>query len=69
MAEIISVGDKVQAVDDIGRWEAGRVTAVLADNHGYKVTFIGWSKDWDRVVENHEVRLPVLPAEERVRSK
>lgn len=66
--ENFQVGNRVQAVDDLGRWESGRVIG-----HGpgslLKVTFIGWGREWDRDVPPHQCRECVAPLEEQTRSK
>jgi len=61
----ICVGDRIQALDSLGRWELAKVVGVSP----LRVTFIGWSQDWDRDVSNHEVRRCVPPLEEQGRSK
>lgn len=61
-------GEKVQAVDEIGRWEMAKILEVFADpilnelNKSlclYKVRFTGWGSDFDRKVNEEEIRLPV----------
>ena len=66
MAEKVNIGDRVQAVDDIGRRENARVLDLLDENL-VKVRFTGWSSDWDRAVGKHEVREIVPPFEEQKR--
>lgn len=51
MAEKISIGDKVQAVDQVGRWTTAKVIAVNPEDGQYKVTFVGWSSEWNRDVD------------------
>ena len=53
-------GAKVQAVDELGRWEEARVCEVTDDGK-HLVRFIGWSKQFDRVVGSDEIREIVDP--------
>ncbi|KAJ8018193.1 hypothetical protein HOLleu_43957 [Holothuria leucospilota] len=55
-----SVGKKVQAVDELGRWEAGKVKAV-EQNGTYLVSFDGWGPEFDRNVSSDELREPIEP--------
>ena len=59
--------EKVQAIDELGRWENAVVTEVLED--GYEVRFPGCERDCDRVVKAGEIRERVAPLEEQIRSK
>lgn len=55
-----SIGNKVQAVDELGRWEAGKVKDVRPDGT-YLVSFDGWGPDFDRNVSTDELRVPLVP--------
>ena len=46
MAAYFNVGLKVQAVDELGRWEEGRVVHVDSGSVGVK--FSGWSDEFNR---------------------
>ena len=47
-------GAKVQAVDELGRWEEARVSEVTEDDR-FLVTFVGWGRKFDRVVCPDEI--------------
>ena len=49
-----NIGDKAEAVDEVGIWAPCHVVERLAE--GYTVAFDGWSKKWDRYVANDEIR-------------
>lgn len=52
------IGLKVQAVDEIGRWESARI--IHSDPSQVKVTFIGWSSEFDIwISEPTNIRAPV----------
>ena len=56
----VQIGAKVQAVDQLGRWEEARV--VSRPSQGlYTVKFKGWSTDYNRDVQGTELREPVEP--------
>ena len=50
-------GTRVQAVDELGRWESARI--VKLQDGQVTVRFPGWSIDFDREVTEEEIRLPV----------
>jgi hypothetical protein len=64
-------GSKVQAIDEIGRWEMARILQVFPDMpidgssdavdspYNYKVRFLGWGDDFDKLVGKEEIRLPL----------
>lgn len=64
----MNIGDRVQAVDDLGRWETAKILDILP-NGSFKVTFCGWSSEWDREVKPHEIRKCVPPLEQQERRK
>ena len=66
MANIYEIGNKVQAVDQIGRWENAIVKAV--DGHSVTVKFPGWP-GFDRQAQSIEIRPRVLPKEESDRGR
>lgn len=43
------VNDNCQAVDEVGRWENGRV-GEITDGNCIRVTFPGWSADFDVIL-------------------
>ncbi|KAJ8050219.1 hypothetical protein HOLleu_03333 [Holothuria leucospilota] len=51
-------GTKVQAVDELGRWEEGTVVRYDSSNDSYTVSFNGWSNEFDRDVTSSEIRRP-----------
>ena len=53
-------GAKVQAVDELGRWEEARVSEVTEDDR-FLVTFVGWGRKFDRVVCPDEIREIIDP--------
>ena len=77
MAEIFNVGDRVQAVDELGRWTNGRVTKLPEDQddqdpdqecerYQYPVHFQGYPDDTDSVrVSGDQIQQPVLPYEQQ----
>ena len=61
------VGQKVQAVDQLGRWEDAKIVAI--GDEGFTVKFVGWSEKYNRsVVFGVEMRLPVEPFQRRTTS-
>ena len=44
------IGDKGQAVDELGRWEEGRVVTADAETRSFCVKFVGWGKKVNRLV-------------------
>ena len=69
MAAKFKIGLKVQAVDELGRWADGKV--VHEEGLAVEVKFTGWPEKFNRtfVVPCDELREPVLPAEQQMRSK
>ena len=65
MAENISVGDKVHALDCEGRWEIAKVIREQED--GAEVSYLNWGSEWNAVLPWSHIRLPVLPLEEQLR--
>ena len=59
--------EKVQAIDELGKWENAVVTEVSED--GYEVRFPGCEHVCDRVVKAGEIRERVAPLEEQIRRK
>ncbi|KAJ8028061.1 hypothetical protein HOLleu_30188 [Holothuria leucospilota] len=54
------IGQSVQAIDEVGRWEGARVKNILPDER-YVVGFCGWGEDYDRCVDESEIRLSISP--------
>ena len=50
------LGDRVQAVDELGRWEEAKVVLVEAETQRYCVRFVGWGEKFNRLVTNSEIR-------------
>ena len=46
-------GQKVQALDELGRWEEARVVDISGDC--VHVSFVGWSRDFDLEVKMDDV--------------
>ena len=67
MAENLVIGDRIQALDSLGRWENARIVDILPN--GYRVSFIGWASEFDRDLHREEGRLCVAPLGEQRRSK
>ena len=47
-----TVGQRVQAVDELGRWEAGRIVHIPAEGDEervFVVRFPGWGSQFDRL--------------------
>lgn len=59
------IGERVQAVCELGRWSAAKVLDL--ENEGAKVGFIGWGAECDRVVGPREIRKTVDPFQECIR--
>ena len=53
------VGQRVQAIDQLGKWSEARVTSSASGTVG--VTFCGWSSEFDEELPIESVRLPVKP--------
>ena len=62
-----NINQKVQAVDELGRWENAVVTGVTET--AWDVRFPGYERDCDRLVSRGEIRERVPPFEEQQRSK
>ena len=60
---VLTKGQKVQAVDELGRWEEARIVNVLSDGH-YLVKFVGWSAEFNLIVAEPDVREIVDPFSE-----
>lgn len=54
------INDKIQAVDECGRWENGKVVEVYA-NGDCNVTFDGWNEEYNRIAPPHLVRCRLDP--------
>ena len=54
-----SPGKRVQALDQLGRWEGARVLAVTEE--GIKVSFDGYTSAYDLMVSTTEVRDVIDP--------
>ena len=52
-------GAKVQAVDELGRWEEARI--IEKDGLNYEVNFVGWGSRFNRVLNSDDVRDIVDP--------
>ncbi|KAJ8028321.1 hypothetical protein HOLleu_30524 [Holothuria leucospilota] len=52
-----NIGTKVQAIDELGRWENGKIIAV--DSNSFEVKFDGWGTDYNVFAKAAEVRKPV----------
>ena len=53
------VGTRLQAVNQLGRWELARVVGIGLEQDTYRVRFPGWGCKFDRDVPADQVRLPV----------
>lgn len=53
------IGEKVHAVDELGRWELGRITETDREDGRPTVKFVGWEVDFNVKALPDEVRLPV----------
>ena len=62
-----NINQKVQAVDELGRWENAVVTGVTET--AWDVRFPGYERDCDQLVSRGEIREGVPPFEEQQRSK
>ncbi len=67
MMASFDVGQRIQAVDQNGHWVGGQVVEVC-DEGKVVVAFTGWP-GYDRVVGPQEIRTPLLPVEQQMRSK
>ena len=63
-----AIGDKVQAVDENGQWEDGKVIGISEDGT-YTVNYTGWTNDFDNEVRGHSIRGRVLPMEQQTQGK
>ena len=58
------IGDKIQAIDEVGRWEMGKILDVVdgpeAEETEFLVTFLGWSQQYNRRLKPPEIRKPVI---------
>lgn len=52
------IGEKVQAVDELGRWENARVIALDEDGLA-TVHFTGWDSSFDVKPDHHQIRRPI----------
>ena len=62
-----AVGDRVQAIDELGRFENGRVISIQQDK--FVVKFDGYSSDYNVTTCVSAIRRRLLPYEEYLRSK
>lgn len=53
------VGSKVQAVDELGRWENGIIEAKDLEANEATAAFIGWDSDCDVTNTLSKIRKPV----------
>lgn len=51
------IGEKVQAVDELGRWEMGRIIAIESERPTVK--FFGWGDDFNVQPGKDEIRKPI----------
>ncbi|XP_071852451.1 uncharacterized protein [Apostichopus japonicus] len=56
-----TVGNKIQAIDELGRWEDAVVIGVIQESDSIRVRYIGWSEDHDEELPLSSVRWPVEP--------
>jgi hypothetical protein len=63
-----AIGDKVQAVDELGQWTDARVMEIC-DDGAYRVNYDGWTNKYDNVVREPYIRFRDLPMEQQTRSK
>ena len=63
-----AIGDKVQAVDENGHWEDGKVMET-SDDGTYTVNYSGWTNDYDNEVREPYIRCRDLPMEQQTRGK
>ncbi|KAJ8030937.1 hypothetical protein HOLleu_27488 [Holothuria leucospilota] len=59
-----TIGTKVQAVDELGRWENGKIIARNVTTGKYHVSFSGWGSEFDVDVSPSSVRKPIDPAKD-----
>lgn len=52
-------GDKIEAVDELGRWEAAVVKSIDSERQTVSVTFPGWSSEFDVTNPLTKIRRPV----------
>lgn len=58
--EEFKVGQKVQALDELARWESAKVLAINEEEKRLLVNFAGWGPEFDEWMPTKRVRLPVL---------
>lgn len=51
--------------DELGRWEPAKVRSKL-DDGSFLVSFVGWGKEYDAVVEAERLRQAIHPFEAEV---
>ena len=66
--DMVTIGQRVQAVDELGRWEDARFMAIANGSNAFVVGFPGWGREYDRTVGTEEIRMP-LPPYQRLPSK
>ena len=66
----VKVGMRVQAVDQLGRWEDGKICEVINANGGQCVVkFLGWGDEYKKsVLFSKDMKLPVEPFYRQIRS-
>ena len=71
---MFTVGERVQAVDELGRWSKGLVAGLEREEEEdhtitkYHISFPGYPEDGISVNSEH-VRRPVLPVEQQERGE
>lgn len=56
---ILKIGAKVQAVDELGRWEEAKIIGVNETHDVASVSFTGWSDEFNIDVGVENIRLPL----------
>ena len=72
MASLYAIGDRVQSIDELGRWENGRVVSIGMigeETNAYSVKFDGFGPEFNQVVGSEAIRLRLPPYQELIRSK
>lgn len=57
--EHFKVGQKVQALDELSRWENARVVDINTEEKLVLVNFTGWGEEYDDWMPTTKVRMPV----------
>lgn len=59
---MFSLNENIQAVDELGRWESGKIVDIVETSETephYKIHFPGWSAEFDVSVSSTHVRKPI----------